>query len=192
MFKRNSNPGEDEELDPSEFMRRADEVIFAAKKLRHPVLFRECFIHLVAILHDVSCPESLCQDKDLWQLLNAGKSDLRQMIIQAQHAMLLASIDGLLEPGLQSSMMDAFREDPESATGFYRGFLDHREQTTASIASYLDEVQNEFAPVAKLLRSNLTLDRTGFRAGEGPYHYTFLCAELEDEDMPWDASEFDW
>jgi len=38
----------------------------------------------------------------------------------------------------------------------------------------------------------LVLDRTGFGAGEGPYHDTYLCAELEDEDMPWDAAEFDW
>lgn len=34
-----------------------------------------------------------------------------------------------------------------------------------------------------LLRSNLVLDQTGWNAGEGPYEYYFLCADIPDEKM---------
>ena len=186
----------DEEADksePSEFMRRAGQVIFAAKKLRHPVLFRECFIHLVARLHDdyflsIWLP-ALRQDKDLWSLLNAGKSNLRQMILRAQHAILLAAIAGRLEFSPKAPMMTEFYGDPDDCAGLYKVFCDRRHQMWRD---YYEDVNETFAPVAKLLQSNLVLDRTRFGAGEGPYHDTYLCAELEDEDMPWDATEFDW
>jgi hypothetical protein len=184
---------ETDESEPSEFVHRAGEVIFAAKKLRHPVLFRECFIHLVARLHDddfysIWLP-ALRQDMDLWPLLNAGKSNLRQKILRAQHAILLASIVGRLELGSQVSLTVGSPEDPEDCAGFYKRLFDRREQM---MRSYYDDLDETLAPVATLLQSNLVLDRTGFGAGEGPYKNTFLCAELEDEDMPWDAAEFDW
>ena len=190
------DPSSDEETcesEPLEFVKRAGEVIFAAKKLRHPVLFRECFIHLVARLHEdgfyeMSLP-ALRQDMGLWPLLNAGKSILRKKIIRAQHAILVASIGGRLEIGLQASMLDDIYEDPEDCAGFYKRFFDRREQMSRS---HYDDVDETLAPVAKLLQSNLALDRTGFGAGEGPYQNTYLCAELEDEYMPWDATEFDW
>ena len=190
MFKRDE---ESDESEPSEFVRRAGDVIFAAKKLRHPVLFRECFIHLVARLHDddflsIWLP-ALRQDKDIWSLLNAGKSNLRQTILRAQHAILLAAIAGRLEKCLEELIMSDFYGDPEDSASFYKSFFNRRKQYRRD---YYEGVDETFASVAKLLQSNLVLDRTGFGAGEGPYHDTYLCAELEDEDMPWDAAEFDW
>ena len=85
--------------------------------------------------------------------------------------------------------MSDFYGDPEDSASFYKSFFDRRKQYRRD---YYEGVDETFASVAKLLQSNLVLDRTGFGAGEGPYHDTYLCAELEDEDMPWDAAEFDW
>jgi hypothetical protein len=177
--------GDRDESESSDFVQRACEVIFAAKKLRHPVLFRECFIHLVARLHDddflsIWLP-ALRQDKDLWSLLNAGKSNLRQMILRAQHAILMAARAGHLEFGLEGPIMTEFYGDPDDCAGLYKGFFDRRQQMWCD---YYEDVDETFAPVAKLLESNLVLDRTGFGAGEGPYHDTYLCAELKDEDKP--------
>jgi hypothetical protein len=132
---------ETDESEPSEFVHRAGEVIFAAKKLRHPVLFRECFIHLVARLHDdgfysIWLP-GLRQDTDLWPLLNAGKSNLRQKILRAQHAILLASLVGRLELGSQASLTLGSPEDPEDCAGFYKCLFDRREQM---MRSYYDDL----------------------------------------------------
>lgn len=193
MFKWDEKSHRYDGCEPSEFVQRASEVIFAAKKLRHPVLFRECFIHLVAKLHDdeaypIWLP-ALRQDMDLWPLLNAGKSNLRKKILRAQHAILLASVSGL-ELGSQVEELTVnSHEDPEDCASFYKRIFDCREQM---MRHYYDDVDKALAPVAKLLQSNLVLDRTGFGSGEGPYEDVFLCAELEDEDMPWDDAEFDW
>jgi hypothetical protein len=43
-----------------------------------------------------------------------------------------------------------------------------------------------------LLVNNLVLDRTGYAAGEGDYESYFLCANVEEEEMPWDKGEVDW
>ena len=132
---------------------------------------------------------ALRQDMDLWPLLNAGKSNLRKKILRAQHAILLASVSGL-ELGSQVEELTVnSHEDPEDCASFYKRIFDCREQM---MRHYYDDVDKALAPVAKLLQSNLVLDRTGFGAGEGPYEDVFLCAELEDEDMPWDDAEFDW
>ena len=44
----------------------------------------------------------------------------------------------------------------------------------------------------KLLMSNLSLDRSGDEASAGIYTSSFLCADIPDEDLPWDSSELDW
>jgi hypothetical protein len=48
--------------------------------------------------------------------------------------------------------------------------------------------------LSRLLASNLVLDQTVFGAGdgEGLCNRSFLCAEISDEDLPWDSSEIDW
>lgn len=42
-----------------------------------------------------------------------------------------------------------------------------------------------------LLKSKLVLDK-GHQAGVGDCEDCFLCAEVEDEDLPWDVDENDW
>jgi hypothetical protein len=188
MFKRGScsDEYESDESEPSEFVQRLEEIIFAAKKLRHPILFSECFIHLVARLHNDEFYKptlpALHEDKGLWLLLNEGKSHLRQMILQAQHGVLMASLDGHLQKeDLETSMTLAFREDPETSAEFFKHLLNLREQLHRGDYK---EIGDMFPPIEKLIRSNLTLDQTGFGAGEGPYENSFLCTELVDEDMP--------
>ncbi|CZR63412.1 uncharacterized protein PAC_13309 [Phialocephala subalpina] len=40
--------------------------------------------------------------------------------------------------------------------------------------------------------NNLVLDKSGCGAGEGPYLTYLLCANIKDEDLPWDRDEVDW
>ena len=46
--------------------------------------------------------------------------------------------------------------------------------------------------LSDLLRNNLVLDQAGRVAGEGDEKDCFLCAKIEDEDLPWDPEEHDW
>lgn len=190
MFKRDSLPDDDEEH--NEFVENAGEIILAAKKLRHAVLFRECFIHLVANFHDSLYAENLTalqDDKDVWLLLNQRVSHLRKMILEAQHEVLMASIQGYLQTDLYALVTDNFREDPEKSANFLRRVYERGDEV---LQSDYEDMESTFPPIERLLRSNLALDQTGFGTGEGPYKYNFLCTELPDEDMPWDSTEVDW
>ncbi|PMD62646.1 uncharacterized protein K444DRAFT_524777, partial [Hyaloscypha bicolor E] len=159
------------------------QIIFAAKKLRHPILFRECFIHLVSSLHDfysLSLP-ALRNDKDLWLVLTEGKSSLRKKILQTQHFVLMMCLDRHLEEDLRLVM--AYFRKPEYCSSGFRQLL-----------AILDKKKHFRAieSIEEVLQNNLVLDQTNFGAGEGPYTKRYLCAELADDDMPWDAAESDW
>lgn len=52
-----------------------------------------------------------------------------------------------------------------------------------------EEVKSLLEPI---LRNNLKLDQNGTKAGENEYAELFLCAEIEDGDLPWDPNEKDW
>jgi hypothetical protein len=178
-----SGESELEDFPPSEFMQRAGQIIFAAKKFRHPILFRECFIHLVSSLHDfysLSLP-ALRNDKDLWLVLTEGKSSLRKKILQTQHFVLMMCLDRHLEEDLRLVM--AYFRKPEYCSSGFRQLL-----------AILDKKKHFRAieSIEEVLQNNLVLDQTNFGAGEGPYTKRYLCAELADEDMPWDAAESDW
>jgi hypothetical protein len=43
-----------------------------------------------------------------------------------------------------------------------------------------------------LMKNNLVLDRSGDGAGEGVHIDRFLCASIDDEDLPWDPKQTDW
>jgi len=181
-----SEESEPENFAPSEFVQRAGQIIIAAKKLRHPILFRECFIHIVSSLHDfysLSLP-AFRDDKDLWLVLIEGISSLRRKILRTHHLILMICLDRHLEEDLRLDMRNAyFQNHPEYCSMGYRQLLAilNKEKHFKAIRS-----------IEELLQNNLALDRTNFSAGEGPYTNRYLCAELEDEDMPWDAAESDW
>ncbi|CAG8962365.1 hypothetical protein HYFRA_00014162 [Hymenoscyphus fraxineus] len=43
-----------------------------------------------------------------------------------------------------------------------------------------------------LLKSNLRLDRSGELSGKGKYAQFFLCADIRDEDLPWNIQQEEW
>jgi hypothetical protein len=191
IFKRRDTDSVDDN-EGQDFAHKAGELIFAAKKLRHPVLFRECFIHLVANLHDknymVDDLPALRGDKDLWLLLNEAKSSLRQRILAAQHEVLTASLQGNFLAGFKTLACDKLCDNSEESAYFFRCLLEHRED----VHHHQDELEDMFSFIENLLRNNLVFDQTDYGAGEGPYEFCFLSAELADEDMPWDVTEVDW
>jgi len=107
MFKRDPLPDDEH----NEFVENASKIILAAKKFRHAVLFRECFIHLVANFHGslyAENPTALQDDKDVWLLLNQRVSHLRKMILEAQHEILMASIQDYLQTDLYTLVTEEY------------------------------------------------------------------------------------
>lgn len=43
-----------------------------------------------------------------------------------------------------------------------------------------------------LMTNKLRLDKSDVQAGEGKYRDFFLCADVDDIDLPWDPDEHDW
>jgi hypothetical protein len=202
--------GDEDDCDESnEFVCRADEVIFVAKKLRHPVLFRECFVHLVARLHDQDYMEkslpNLRADNDIWRLLIEGQSRLRRRILQTQQYVLMSRLTSGYKLDLKtfgSGQFDYSKhperldcDNPEESASFFRCLLEEYKPFSirAKDPWFEDEKLGDLLfHLESLLESKLVLDRTGFGAGQGPYESCFLCTDLSDADMPWDSAQVDW
>lgn len=67
-----------------------------------------------------------------------------------------------------------------------RGIMDDQENLGADL---LNDSQGDFDG---LLDNKLVLDKGVCRAGEGDFENYFFCAEVSDEDLPWDINETDW
>jgi hypothetical protein len=89
-----------------------------------------------------------------------------------------------LAPGLEK-VLSKYSNDlrPEETSEFYQALSqqlrgEHRspERPAATIAR-----KDLLSAQDKLLDNNLGLDQTGCNAGEGPYTWHFLCANITDE-----------
>ncbi len=72
------------------FAFQSPSVIQFAKKLRHSVLFRECYIHIVGNFLDLQHNEHielLRKDNAIWKLLWTGHAKLERTILKANQAM---------------------------------------------------------------------------------------------------------
>ena len=55
-----------------------------------------------------------------------------------------------------------------------------------------DIAKQVHAAVRPLFEKNLVLDDSDDGAGQGIYKDCFLCAEISDEDLPWDVDQIEW
>jgi len=46
--------------------------------------------------------------------------------------------------------------------------------------------------LSAVLKNNLTYAGAGYEAGGEPYLGYFLCATVDDDDLPWDRTQTDW
>ncbi|RDW69603.1 hypothetical protein BP6252_08623 [Coleophoma cylindrospora] len=175
-------------------------MLVLAKKLRHALLFREAFVHVVSNWqgnvhgeHYVYDKESNAtspfpDDKELLRLVYQGYSQVCSKLLKVnQHLFKLIVEDDNFETIIRD-MGEDIRSDtnPTTEASYFRCLKDNLKAL---------EPDSDYPPLRKalddLLQKNLLLDRSSFGAGQGPYE-GFLCAEISDEEMPWDPSEIDW
>jgi len=171
-------------------------MIKLAAKLRHPELFRDCFVHSVSLWTGIdSDMEAFADDKELLGLIISAhysickvlakvNMGILQLILANEEARLkcfdiLTALKQKMYPTTMDATTSPFRTAP-----FY---LDvYKAIDTMGLLYYngLEEV------LYALLKNNLMMDPTKTLAGED--WVGFLCAEVADEDLPWDRTQTDW
>jgi hypothetical protein len=176
-------------------------LIHLAKKLRHPVLFRECYIHLIGNFIDLQLfrGELLRRDDAIWKLLHAGHAILERRMLKVNQAIFsLMKVDEYWYMDWNTVRLKVEEgADPDQTCVFYQALRQQLRARPAGIV-YRDPenvrgaLDNLLFALDKLLENNLVLDQSGYNAGEGTYSLSFLCANIADEDMPWNSDEIDF
>lgn len=180
---------------------QAPVMLVMAKKLRHPVLFREAFVHVVSnwqgnvlgeyyVFNKESDARSpFPDDKDLLRLVYQGYSQVCSKLLKVnQQALRVLTVKDRCFEKVVRDMGEEINSDtnPTTEASYFRRLMDYLKAAEGDAAdSHLMKTLED------LLQNNLVLDRSGFGAGQGPFE-GFLCAEISDEEMPWDPSEIDW
>jgi hypothetical protein len=176
-------------------------VFEAAAKLRHKVLFREALVWVVSDWrHPAFKEEGGLSNPRLRQVARCVYGEIAIMVSRSTSKIL----DGFLTPGCTEwlkyfgkGVIDPQEEEhwdgddthlsdrlPLSLPKFFRNIVNDD--------ASLDDVSVDPLYLSDLLRNNLVLDQAGRVAGEGAEEDCFLCAKIEDEDLPWDTEEHDW
>jgi len=180
------------------FARLAPDLIHTAYKLRNPVLFRECFVHVVGRwecnddddegVSDTQ-KELIEKNVDIWRLVSSAFGRIRQQLLEVNRSLIIALSRCEFELGAQLDLLESGVSGAENAK-FYKAVLHILDlEDVESHSENLEELQGNLREV---LMNNLVLDKTGYGSGEGSYEPYFLSADVSDEDMPWDDTQVDW
>lgn len=165
------------------------DVIIFAWQLRHSGLFRECFIHMVA-----TWMHPRFKDKDTWFMSQYPRVCL---LIWREHSAILkklAFVQGILLrpqyiPVVQ--YLGPSEHSPETKTCDYMAKLklfimkNYRDRFIVELGGFVLE------EIGELLVNNLTFEREYYNP-EGIGIQNFLCANIKDDEMPWDRTRTDW
>lgn len=164
----------------------AAQILEIAFKLRHEALFKEAFIH---VLGPWINPQ--------WRNLSTPK--LKDMASDAENRVKHKLLD-VHWALIQLSTGDV--QYGSLALHFARVAMNSRDsQGTVMLPKYLRGIselryEKEAAAIAvertlrNILKSNLELDRSRLRSGEGKFEDCFLCGGVRG--FPWDTSEKEW
>ncbi|CAD6442324.1 da188c2d-96a6-4f55-a7d8-52115f52d460 [Sclerotinia trifoliorum] len=178
--------------------RNSKSLLRIAKKLHHPVLFRECLIYQVAEIECFHKRESWISkfddDKELKLSFMMALTRVRSLQDYIDQSIISSAEE---VPSFRNFLTERgevmWREGSYDAAG-YRTLLnrlqDRNQEHMVGLALLL-----EWLP--KLLTSNVVLDRSGARVGDiGPDgdddDESFFCAQIRDADLPWDQGSIDW
>jgi hypothetical protein len=176
-------------------LQNAASLLIVSQKLRHPVLFRECFVHMVSRWQGPEWPDgnALKDHPDLCYLITASQLNVSKLVIAADHAIMLNCTRDWNPSNITSEKIFQIAastlyspKPPLHSASFYRDLYTKSRERNFGIKPETK------AALKALLENGLVLDRTGAEAGTGNYSNVFLCAWILDSDLPWDQNESDW
>jgi hypothetical protein len=167
-----------------------------AAKLRNVPLFKDCLIHLTG---PWTKPRHLeLTDPKLQRAARRVYNGVCATVIKAQENLLLAaSTEPLGRDKACKSIgeniisraifggMHANEDDRLNLPFYYRQLCNYNVTSRRSLETFT-------RVLAPLFKKNLLLDWSGVAAGHGNYSQHFLCAEIDDEDLPWDINQKYW
>ncbi|KAL2070505.1 hypothetical protein VTL71DRAFT_13531 [Oculimacula yallundae] len=172
------------------FMQESRDLIKLAKKLRNPALFRECFVHQVGQYER----DSHIKDREIKKLIVREYNKTCDRIMRTQTKLILPISTNLID--IKRDMAEFLRcnVDPTRSPRLFRTLkwqVDSSSMIYEGPASYqlLRELSDA---LCQLMVNNLRLDRSGFGLGKSGEDDYFLCAQINDDEMPWDSTETDW
>ncbi|TVY39552.1 hypothetical protein LOCC1_G004464 [Lachnellula occidentalis] len=179
-----------------DFPEIAPALIFQAQKLRHRVLFRECFIHVVSNWANMSPDhKKIKSDPVITPLVKDGYIKLCKDVLDVSQRILYCAARSPPDRRWQPpDFEDMYLVAPEQNAVYYRSleryFDDTHDWDRLKLYSGMKDLR---IAVYNLLKNNLVLDQTGSRGpGYDTYTWQLLCSDIADDDMPWDASQTDW
>jgi hypothetical protein len=166
------------------------EILQIAAKLRHAVLFRECMVWLVSDWINAERYIGRIKDRKLQKIAQNAFNTIAVKVSRAQHA-----------------MMAEIRQSPEGGSQAVQCLKDVKDRVhderfnfwIVSLPGVLNCVKTEgFLPptfrdlLGELMKNRSVLVRTDCTPGTDTLSNRFLCAVVDDEDLPWDITEEDW
>jgi hypothetical protein len=158
----------------------------ASCKLRFPALFRECVVLLAGKWDNEQADLSGC-DRNIQKLIIAARHGISNKIAKAHEEILRLSSE---YPNLSKEIRRVKLETglPEYYRDLHRGYVRYDED-----CDYGDKTGLVECILQPLLENNLKFDGRDELAGSDcGFLVYFLCATIDDEDLPWARTETDW
>lgn len=149
------------------FALAAHELIFTAQKLRHALLFRECFIHVVGNWGRKSqSPDGLRikEDPDIGPLVSSSYIQLCQLVMRVDKEIMLAMIQkddnlsGILSHVAPSIIIGKFGTDDPIFYRAIKNVIDGR-----AMPYHFGDLNDD---LDKLLKNRLFFDKSRYNAGK--------------------------
>lgn len=168
-------------------IQEAPVILRASMKLRHRPLFRESFIHVVGMWDPddkIFQVEAIEECNELMSLIAREYQRLCKRIIQTQQ-LIMSNKQACTVAQKMAEKNMSFKLPGTMNARFYH-CLERTLRTEPVVPKIIMDSLRE------LLVNNLDLDRGSFPSREGPSQERFLCANMSDEDFPWDPEETDF
>ncbi|PQE04560.1 hypothetical protein CJF31_00007418 [Rutstroemia sp. NJR-2017a BVV2] len=163
-----------------------------AAKLRHPILFREMMVYVVSLW------ESNCS---IWEpaITEAGLDDVLTKSYHAVHHLQASVFFGIFRGAVIDEAWRvrlyeiASKWEPLMATHKQMEMAFFCDRLVWQLRDFESEMKLEVNQLlTDLLKNNLVLSKGKCIPGHGDYFHQYLCAEVKDDEFPWDPKETDW
>jgi hypothetical protein len=165
----------------------------ASYKLRFRALFRECVVLLAGKWNNEQADLSGC-DRNIQKLIIAARHGISNKIVKAYEEILRFSSE---YPELGEEIRRVtFRTDmdlPEYYRDVYCGnILEEDYDSEYEDGQYKEDITMIESALKPVLENRLKFSGRDLLAGERPFEKHFLCATIDDDDLPWDRTQTDW
>lgn len=172
-------------------------LLIIAYKLRHPVLFREMLVWVVSLW----CGHV---ERTWTEILRKEHPLLLNAIMLAHYRVLRKqSVVQLSITGYRTDTSCDFCGYDDKACANWPSELSSELLSPTELAFYFRELVHQLRnanledptiieQLQTVLHSNLVITSGNPVAGASPHAYQFLCAEISDEELPWDRTQLDW